>query len=48
MLKLFWLTLSLACIGWHLVVLGYVAVKGGADIRDMLKRLSDDTPADSE
>ena len=48
MLKLFWLTLSLACIGWYLVVLGYVAVKGGADIKDMLKRLSDDTPPDDE
>jgi len=48
MLKLFWLTLSLACIGWYLIVLGYVAVKGGADIKEMLKRLSDDTPADSE
>jgi hypothetical protein len=48
MTKLFWLVLSLACIGWYLVVLGYVTVKGGVDIRDMLKRLSDDTPADNE
>ena len=46
MLKLFWLVLSLACIGWYLVVLGYVAVKGGADIREMLQRLSDDTATD--
>ncbi len=43
MLKLFWLILSLACVAWYLVVLGYVAVKGGADIRDMLKRLAHDT-----
>ena len=42
MLKLFWLLLSLACIGWYLIVLGYVAVKGGADIKEMLKRLSKD------
>ena len=47
MIKLFWLTLSLACIGWYLVVLGYVVVKGGADIRDMLKRLSNAPPSDS-
>ena len=42
MLRLFWLLLSIACIGWYLVVLGYVAVKGGTDIKDMLKRLSKD------
>ena len=46
MIKLFWLALSLACIGWYLVVLGYVIVKGGADIRDMLKRLSDASQSD--
>jgi len=40
MIKQFWLLLSLACIGWYLVVLGYVVVKGGADIRNMLKSLS--------
>ena len=40
MIKHFWLLLSLACIGWYLVVLGYVIVKGGADIKHMLKRLS--------
>ena len=45
MIKLFWLVLSLGCIGWYLAVLGLVAIKGGADIKDMLKRLSDDTPA---
>ena len=43
MIRLFWLALSLACIGWYLVVLGYVIVKGGADIRDMLKRLAGDS-----
>lgn len=40
MIKTFWLVLSLACIGWYITVLGYVAVKGGADIKEMLKRLS--------
>ncbi len=48
MIKLFWLILSLGCIGWYLVVLGFVAVKGGADIKEMLKRLSDDTPAENK
>lgn len=43
MVELFWLLLSLGCIGWYLVVLGYVAVKGGADIKEMLKQLSRDT-----
>ena len=45
MIKLFWLVLSLGCIGWYLAVLGLVAIKGGADIKEMLKRLSDDTSA---
>ena len=48
MAKLFWLVLSLGCIGWYLVVLGYVAVKGGADIKVMLKRLSDDRSPGNE
>jgi hypothetical protein len=48
MVKLFWLVLSLSCIGWYLVVLGYVTVKGGTDIKDMLKRLSDDKTAENE
>ncbi|MCP4451424.1 MAG: hypothetical protein GY809_08185 [Planctomycetes bacterium] len=43
MARLFWLVLSLGCIGWYLVVLVYVAIKGGADIKDMLKRLSTST-----
>ncbi len=40
MIKLFWLVLSLGCIGWYLVVLGFVAVKGGEDIKEMLAKLS--------
>jgi hypothetical protein len=48
MIKLLWLLLSLACIGWYLVVLVYVAIRGGADIKDMLKRLSTDTPVSDE
>ncbi len=40
MIRLFWLLLSLGCLGWYLLVLVYVAIKGGADIKDMLKSLS--------
>ena len=40
MIKLFWLLLSLGCVGWYLAILGFVAVKGGIDIREMLKNLS--------
>lgn len=40
MVKTFWLVLSIACIAWYLAVLGYVAVKGAADIKEMLKNLS--------
>lgn len=40
MIKLFWLVLSLGCIGWYIAVLGYVAVRGGADIKQMLRKLS--------
>ncbi len=40
MIKHFWLFLSLGCVGWYLAVLGYVAVKGAADIKNMLKRIS--------
>ena len=43
MIRLFWLLLSLGCLGWYLLVLVYVAIKGGADIKDMLKRLSTNT-----
>ena len=42
MIKLFWLLLSVGCVGWYLVVLGYVAVKGAGDIKCMLKQMSGD------
>lgn len=46
MIKHFWLLLLVGCIGWYLVVLGYVAIKGAADIKDMLKQLSIGASAD--
>jgi hypothetical protein len=48
MVKLFWLVLSLGCIGWYLVVLCYVTIKGGADIKQMLRRLSTNVPEQPE
>lgn len=46
MIKYVWLILSISCIGWYITILGYVAIKGGADIKEMLKSLSDDEPDD--
>lgn len=51
MIKLFWLGLSVACIAWYFVLLGLVAFKGGADIKEMLFNLSkdeDEQDVDSE
>ena len=39
MLKQFWLLLSVGCIGWYLLVLGYVSIKGASDIKSMLKEI---------
>ncbi len=36
----FWWALTMACVVWYSIVTGYVAVKGGLDIRSMLRRLS--------
>jgi hypothetical protein len=40
MIKLFWLLLSLGCVGWYMFVLVYVSIKGAVDIKSMLKRMS--------
>lgn len=39
MIKLFWLVLSLGCVGWYMFVLVYVAIKGAVDIKGMLRRM---------
>lgn len=39
MIKLFWLVLSLGCVGWYIFVLVYVAIKGAVDIKGMLRRM---------
>ncbi len=43
MIETIWLVLCLGCIGWYLLVLGYVAVKGAGDIKRMLAQLSKKT-----
>ena len=35
----FWWLLTMACVAWYSTVTVYVAVKGAADIRNMLERL---------
>lgn len=37
---LFWWLLTMACVIWYSTITIYVSVKGIADIRDMLKRIS--------
>jgi hypothetical protein len=36
----FWWLLTMACIVWYLTITVYVAIKGAADIKNMLARLS--------
>lgn len=35
-----WWTLSMACIVWYSTITVYVAIRGAADIKGMLKRLA--------
>ena len=37
----FWGATTIVCLAWYSTVTVYVAIKGAADIRDMLRRLSD-------
>jgi hypothetical protein len=37
----FWWLVTMACVVWYSTITIYVSVKGVADIRDMLRRLSD-------
>lgn len=36
----FWGALTIACLAWYSTITIYVAIKGAADIREMLQRLS--------
>ncbi len=40
-MKYFWLLLTIAAVLWYTFVTAYVAYKGVADIKGMLKRLSE-------
>lgn len=40
-MKYVWLLLTVAAIGWYIFVTAYVAYKGVADIKEMLRRLSE-------
>jgi hypothetical protein len=38
---LFWKLLAAACLVWYSTITVYVAIRGAADIRHMLRRLAD-------
>lgn len=39
-MKYLWLILTIAAVGWYIFVTAYVAYKGIADIKEMLRRLA--------
>ena len=40
----FWGATTIVCLTWYSTVTVYVAIRGTADIRSMLRRLSDGKP----
>jgi hypothetical protein len=40
-LQWFWWLLTMACVVWYSTITVYVAIRGAADIKSMLKRLAD-------
>jgi hypothetical protein len=44
----FWLIMTAACVVWYSTITIYVAIKGAADIRSMLNRLSQTGNADQK
>ncbi len=40
-MKTFWLVLTILALIWYIIVTAYVGFKGIADIKKMLKRLSE-------
>jgi hypothetical protein len=40
-MRYFWLLLTITAVAWYTFVTAYVAYKGVADIKGMLKRLSE-------
>lgn len=44
----FWLGITIACLVWYSIVTIYVTVKGGQDIREMLRQLALRPPKNPE
>lgn len=44
----FWFLLTMACVIWYSTVTVYVAIKGVADIKGMLARLSENYSEDKD
>lgn len=44
----FWGTVTLVCLIWYSTITIYVAIKGAADIRNMLRKLSGGEPSPQE
>ena len=40
----FWGAVTIACMTWYSTITIYVAIRGAADIRSMLRKLSDGKP----
>lgn len=40
----FWGATTIICLAWYSTITIYVAIKGAADIRNMLRRLADGKP----
>lgn len=44
----FWGALTIACVIWYSTITIYVAIKGAADIKNMLARLGAEAERDAE
>jgi hypothetical protein len=42
----FWWLLTMTCVFWYCTITIYVAIKGTADIKEMLKRLGETTASE--
>jgi len=40
----FWGAITIACLAWYSTITIYVSIRGAADIRSMLRKLSDGKP----
>ncbi len=42
----FWFLLTIACVVWYSTIMVYVAIRGAADIKTMLRKLSEPEEAE--